>query len=286
MPFTFSHPAAVLPVHSRFKNWIPLSALVIGSLVPDAEYYLPMPEHFRNHSHTLLGTFSTSLPLGILVWLVFYWLAPSAVYLLPSPHREAIAPELKPRLASIPQALGVALAILIGAWSHVLWDSFTHSRGWIVRHVPLLQRRLFGSGIPAYKGLQYLSSALGLCVLLYAYNKWLKASGYQLWIWRKPGWRVYLWFAIVAICLIAAAIEGHAIAALKYIYSYHSGNPAILFVTSFVRDFLLAFCVVAIAAKLSKTLGLAPLASSSPSRSPSRLTSASADRHRPGPAQQ
>src|SRR5580700_6014062 len=36
MPFTFSHPAAVLPVHSRFKNWIPLSALVIGSLVPDA----------------------------------------------------------------------------------------------------------------------------------------------------------------------------------------------------------------------------------------------------------
>jgi hypothetical protein len=204
--------------------------------------------------------------------------------LLPSPHREAIAPELKPRLASIPQALGVALAILIGAWSHVLWDSFTHSRGWIVRHVPLLQRRLFGSGIPAYKGLQYLSSVLGLCVLLYGYNKWLKASGYQLWIWRKPGWRVYLWFAIVVICLIAAAIEGHAITALKYIYSYHSGNPAILFVTSFVRDFLLAFCVVAIAAKLSKTLGLAPPVSSSPN--PSRLTSTSADRHRPGRAQQ
>ena len=64
MPFTFSHPAAILPIHSRFKNWIPLSALVIGSLVPDAAYYLPTPEHFRTHSHTLLGTFSTSLPFG------------------------------------------------------------------------------------------------------------------------------------------------------------------------------------------------------------------------------
>src|ERR1700721_4280007 len=100
MQFSFSHPAAVLPVHSRFKNWIPLSALVIGSLVPDAEYYLPMPEHFRNHSHTLLGTFSTSLPLGILLWLVFYWPALSAVYFLPSPHRAATAPQLNPRFPS------------------------------------------------------------------------------------------------------------------------------------------------------------------------------------------
>jgi hypothetical protein len=255
MPFTFSHPAAVLPIPSRFKNWIPLSALVIGSLVPDAAYYLPMPEHFRTYSHTLLGTFSTSVPFGIVVWLIFDWLAPSAVFLLPSPHREAIAPQLKPRLASIPQALGVALGVLIGAWSHVLWDSFTHTRGWFVRHVPLLQRRLFGNGMPAYKSLQYFSTVLGLCVLFYVYNKWIKTSGYQLWIWRKPGRRFYLWVGVVVICLVAAAIEGHAISAFKYVYFYQTGNPAILFVTSFVRDFLIALCAVAIAAKLSKTLG-------------------------------
>jgi hypothetical protein len=252
MPFTFSHPAAVLPIPSRFKNWIPLSALVIGSLVPDAAYYLPMPQHFRTYSHTLLGTFSTSLPLGICVWLIFYWLAPSAVFLLPSPHREAIEPQLRARSASIQQALGVALAVLIGAWSHVLWDSFTHIRGWIVRHVPLLQRRLFGNGMPAYKALQFFSSALGLCVLFYVYNKWIKTSGHQLWIWRKPGWRVYLWVGVLVLCLVAAAIEGHAITAFKYVYFYQTGNPAILFVTSFVRDFLIALCSVAIAAK---TLG-------------------------------
>jgi Domain of unknown function (DUF4184) len=255
MPFTLSHPAAVLPIHSRFKNWIPLSALVIGSLVPDAEYYFPMPEHFKLNSHALLGTFSSSLPFGICLWLIFYWLAPSAAFLLPSPHREAIAPQLKPRLASLAQALGVALGVLIGAWSHVLWDSFTHVRGWIVRHVPLLQRPLFGHGLPGYKDLQYFSSVLGLCVLFYAYNRWLKASGVQMWIWRKPGWRFYLWLGVAIICLIAAAIEGRAITAIRNLYFDHTGHFAILFVTSFVRDFLIAVCTVAFAAKLSQPFG-------------------------------
>jgi hypothetical protein len=250
MPFTFSHPAAILPIHSRFKNWIPLSALVIGSMVPDAAYYLPMPERFKLNSHTLLGTFSASLPLGIAVWLIFYWLVPSAVLLLPSPHREAIAPQIKPRLASIPQALAVALAVLIGAWSHVLWDSFTHVRGWIVRHVPLLQEPLFANGLPAYKDLQYFSSVFGLCVLFYAYSKWLKASGYQLWIWRKPGWRFYLWFGVTSICLVAAAIEGRAITAITNLYFEHTGHFAILFVASFVRDFLIALGIVSLGAKL------------------------------------
>jgi hypothetical protein len=250
MPFTFSHPAAILPIHSRFKNWIPFSALLIGSMVPDAAYYLPIPEHFRTNSHTLLGTLSTSLPAGILLWLIYYWLAPSIVFLLPSPHREAIPPQLRPRLVSLPQALGVAVGVLIGAWSHVLWDSFTHVRGWIVRHVPLLQARLFGTGMPAYKGLQYLSSVFGLCVLFYAYNKWLKASGFRLWIWRKPGWRFYLWLGIAIICLVAAGIEGRAITAIENLYFEHTGFWALKFFTSFVKDFLIALCALGLAAKM------------------------------------
>ena len=249
MPFTFSHPAAVLPIHSRFKNWIPFSALVIGSTFPDAAYYLPMPEHFRTNSHTLLGTFSTSLPAGVFLWLIYYWLVPSAVFLLPSPHREAIEPQLKPRLASLPQALGVALGVLIGAWSHVLWDSFTHARGWIVKHIPLLQKPLFGNALPAYKGLQYFSSLFGLCVLFYAYNKWLKVSGFRLWIWRKPGWRFCLWFAVTLICLVAAGIEGRAITAIENLYFDHTGHYALKFFTSFVKDFLIALCVVSVCTK-------------------------------------
>jgi hypothetical protein len=250
MPFTFSHPAAVLPIHSRFKYWIPLSALVIGSLVPDAAYYLPVPDHFKQNSHTLLGTFSTSLPAGVLVWLVFYWLAAPTVFLLPSPHRDAIEPRLKQRLASIPQAVGVVFGILIGAWSHVLWDSFTHVRGWIVQQIPLLQRPLFGNGMPASKALQYFSSVFGLCVLFYAYDKSLKASGYRVWIWRKPGWRLYLWIAVAVICFVAALIENQALGALAIRSFLHNRHYVVVFVTIFTRDVLIALCAVAIAVKL------------------------------------
>ncbi len=250
MPFTFSHPAAVLPIHARFKKWIPLSALVVGSMVPDAAYYLPMPEHFKRHSHSLLGTFSTSLPLGILALLVFYWMAAPVVSLLPSPHREALHSELKPPPGSIMQALLVAVGIVVGAWTHVLWDSFTHRAGWIVTNSPMLQRRFLGDVIAGYNVLQYLFTVLGLGVLLYAYHRWMKASGFQPWVWRKPGWRLYLWVGVLVMCFTAAIVESRtiqAIASESYLYSKHFG---LVFITSFVRDMLIAVFAVAVGAKL------------------------------------
>jgi hypothetical protein len=208
-----------------------------------------MPEHFKQNSHTLLGTFSSSLPVGIFVWLIFYWLAAPAVFLLPDPHREAIRLHFKPRLVSVQQALGVTSGILIGAWTHVLWDSFTHQQGWIVKHTPLLRRPFFGN-MPAFKGLQYLSSVLGLCIVLYAYNKWMKASGFQLWTWRRPCWRFYLWLGIALICLAATAIEGHPVNAITSLYTLHGGRFALEFLTTFLRNILIALCAVSIGAKL------------------------------------
>jgi uncharacterized metal-binding protein len=250
MPFTFSHPAAVLPVHSRFKRWIPLSALVVGSLVPDAEYYLPMPEHFRHTSHTLLGTFSSSLPLAIFVLLILYWLAAPLVFLLPSPHREALQTQLKPPPASLQQALAVIVGILIGAWSHVLWDWCTHINGWLVKRVPLLQRPLFGTSVLAYQALQYLSSVLGLYVLLYAYNKWMKTSGFQFSPWPERSWRLYLWLGVVAVCILAATIEIHEMHAITAAHWLQSRHFLLVVFTTFVRDMLIAVCAMAIGAKM------------------------------------
>ncbi|MFY9804513.1 MAG: DUF4184 family protein [Candidatus Acidiferrales bacterium] len=259
MAFTFSHPAAVLPLRAIFKRWIPFSALVVGSMVPDASYYLPMPEHFRRHSHTLLGTFSTSLPAGILVLLIFYWAAGTVVYLLPSPHREALQPELKAPPATITQALLVALGVVMGAWTHVVWDSCTHSNGWIVRHTPLLQRQYFsqyfGTMMTGYNFLQYLTSAIGLCVLVYAYDRWMKASGFRPWAWRKPGWRVYLWLGVLASCCLAATIESRTMQMIVSGAFLHSRHYGLVFITSFVRDTLIAVCVVVIAAKLLRPGG-------------------------------
>ncbi|WP_220463965.1 DUF4184 family protein [Adhaeribacter radiodurans] len=39
MPFTFSHPAIVLPLTLLLRKWYSLTGLVIGSLTPDFEYF-------------------------------------------------------------------------------------------------------------------------------------------------------------------------------------------------------------------------------------------------------
>ena len=64
MPFTFAHPAAILPLRrSRFLQTVPL---IIGSLVPDVPYYFPgrlMTRIFLD-THTLHGSIFICLPLG------------------------------------------------------------------------------------------------------------------------------------------------------------------------------------------------------------------------------
>jgi hypothetical protein len=60
LPLTLAHPAAVLP----FRRWFVFSGLVIGSLAPDFEYFLYVPDSLRI-GHTLPGVFLFCLPVGL-----------------------------------------------------------------------------------------------------------------------------------------------------------------------------------------------------------------------------
>jgi len=42
MPFTFSHPAIVLPLATLRRQWISATGLIIGSITPDFEYFIRM----------------------------------------------------------------------------------------------------------------------------------------------------------------------------------------------------------------------------------------------------
>jgi hypothetical protein len=59
MPFTFSHPAIILPLAYLPKKWYSMTGLVIGSLVPDFEYFLRM-SMAGYHSHTIAGLVRSS----------------------------------------------------------------------------------------------------------------------------------------------------------------------------------------------------------------------------------
>src|ERR1700689_5600695 len=73
MPFTLSPPAIVLPFARLLARWRLLSAVVVGSMVPDFGRFLPwQPARFETHSADALLTFC--LPVGLATYWLFQWL--------------------------------------------------------------------------------------------------------------------------------------------------------------------------------------------------------------------
>jgi hypothetical protein len=246
MPFTLAHPAAVLPIHSKWKRWLPLAPLVVGSMIPDAAHYLPVPDHFRQNAHTLLGGLLFSVPAGIAVLLIFYWLAPELAFLLPSPHREALGRRIARPALSVRTAWLAVCGIAIGAETHVALDSFAHSNGWMVEHIRFLRQPIIR--VHPYFALQLLSTVAGIAILLYVYDRWAMTEGFRVWTLREFSWRSLLWAGVFIGCLVPAIIESHT---LRDIATFPSSRRfTVILTTSFIQNLLMAVCVVALCIKL------------------------------------
>jgi Domain of unknown function (DUF4184) len=63
MPWTFVHPAAVLPLRQYCANRHLFGALVVGSVSPDLGYYVGRFD-MATIAHTLLGLLIVCLPTG------------------------------------------------------------------------------------------------------------------------------------------------------------------------------------------------------------------------------
>lgn len=169
MPFTLAHPAAVLPLRrAPLMRSVPL---IIGAMTPDVPYFLPwrIAKHIpQGMTHTLLGTLTLDLPFGILI-LLFMWLlrVPLAAPLGRSPRAKCLC--ALERFGSRPRNWVLApLSLLVGSWTHLLWDSFTHPDGWMVSRISALSAPV---SLFSYTGelchvLQYVSSVFGLAVLV------------------------------------------------------------------------------------------------------------------------
>ncbi|QHJ06197.1 DUF4184 family protein [Hymenobacter busanensis] len=180
MPFTFCHPAAVLPLRQLLPR-LPLSALVVGSMSPDFIYFLRLVPD-GDIGHTLAGLFTFCLPTSLAVlWLWHRVVKEAAAAVLPAPLRVRLWPPARQPFAFGPASrfLGIGGAILVGALTHIVWDGFTHADGWAVRHLPLLQGAVpflgFGS-MPISKLAQHLSSLAGGLLLLWWFRKWLRTA--------------------------------------------------------------------------------------------------------------
>jgi len=168
MPFTLAHPAAVLPLR-RF-GFLQTVPLIIGSLVPDVPYYFPARlGRMLNDTHTWYGSFAVCLPLGLAL-LVLTILLKEPLTALLGPRARWVCRRSLERFAGRPWQWLIALfSILVGTWTHIVWDSFTHSTGWIVQHVSALSASIsvLGWEMQVSHFLQYLSSVFGLAVLAF-----------------------------------------------------------------------------------------------------------------------
>lgn len=170
MPFTFSHPAIVLPLVKN-KRFFSATGLIVGSLTPDFEYFLKM-RISSECSHRYDGLFYFDLPIGFLVCVLFHWIVRDA-FIQNSPrfiqariirwYRVEWMPELKNRWWI------VSISILIGAFSHIFWDEFTHVHGYFVEGNSTFLREinLLGLEMPLYKYLQHGSSLVGAVILAF-----------------------------------------------------------------------------------------------------------------------
>jgi membrane-bound metal-dependent hydrolase YbcI (DUF457 family) len=120
VPFPLlAHQAPLLPLKAWRARWFSGTALVVGSIAPDLEYVVsPLSRGARGFAHSFTGQFVVCLPITL---LAVFCLGPLGI-------GRALAARLAFRLStserfSLPT---VVTSALVGSFSHVWLDRFTH----------------------------------------------------------------------------------------------------------------------------------------------------------------
>jgi hypothetical protein len=188
MPFTLAHPAAVLPLRGL---GMPMTALVAGAMAPDVPQMLGVADG-RTISHSATAVVTVDLAIGMVMVLLWY-----AVYRRPlvdlAPDRWRTRLPDRIRLSPLEWALCVP-AVIVGAATHVAWDSFTHVDSWGTEHVAPLRESFLG--VPAYEWAQHLCSVVGFALVIAVTMRYLSRLPEQP---PRPGPLVGRWALVVAL---------------------------------------------------------------------------------------
>ena len=170
MPFTFSHPAIVLPITYLPKKWYSLSGLIMGSMTPDFEYFIRMKDYSK-YSHTWTGLFWFDVPLGLILLFIFHNIIRDVLI-------EYLPFSLNIRFSAFSNfnwnkyfsrnIIVVLISLVVGIASHLFWDSFTHANGYFYQLIPVVKDsvNIFSYHISGAYMLQILSSVAGGIVML------------------------------------------------------------------------------------------------------------------------
>lgn len=212
MPFTLSHPAAILPLHRFTKRKDLLFPLAIGSMTPDIGYYLHGTRFIRENAHTLIKSFTFCLPAGLCALLIIALFKMGIRKLLPTENAKELFTRSMPEKISWQYLLLSAVCILVGSWTHIIWDGFTHRNGFIQ--------------YDSYKVVQHISTVVGAAVLIIFYRMHAGASK----AWDNKA---------VLFCLVIGCISLAESMAMNSSHWF-------LFLTTFMRNFIILFVAGAI----------------------------------------
>ncbi len=202
MPFPLAHPAAVLPLRRWCPRRLRWDALILGSLTPDVAYCFR--DRLETLSHSFVGSFVFCLPAGIVLLFVFRAIREPLASICPAPHRQALLPLSRRSAAGLASSL---VSLLVGAWTHILWDSVCRESSWFALHWPWLTQPVMFSGghtLRVCRLIWLVSSAVGLVLLGGSYRRWLRRAQPATTTATPGEWRYHaLWGALL---LIPAAV--------------------------------------------------------------------------------
>ncbi|MBS7334362.1 MAG: DUF4184 family protein [Weeksellaceae bacterium] len=192
MPFTLSHASIFLPFHKISGKYVSLTGLVVGSMSPDLEYFSRM-KILATYGHDWLGALYFDLPLALIYCFIFQLFVRNILI-------EKLPIYFKSRCINFREFdwwnyfknnwFVVILSIIIGTYSHLIWDAFTHEWGFLVNQISFLKSVWVDVGfeVKGFKFLQHFSSVVGLCYILYWIHQLpissiaTKSFDYQFWM--------------------------------------------------------------------------------------------------------
>ena len=217
MPFTPSHAVVALPF---VRTPLVPAAIAIGAMTPDLPLFLRGVGLRYSFTHTFENVLWTALVAFVLFLLWRVLLRPAVGELSPlSLARRLPAEWQQTGITAARSAVGVgeprraypvllAVSLILGVLSHIVWDLFTHEGRWGVEILPALG--MMWGPLTGFKWLQHGSSAAGLLILgVWAWRRLRDAAPRVISERAVPAGVRIAWWSSLPVILLAAIIIGY-----------------------------------------------------------------------------